>query len=1051
MRPSVERSTGLMATFVRHRNAANLLMILLVMFGIWGTINLNRQLMPNTEASTIRISVNWSGASAEDVEKNILLLIEPAVRFLDGVKSMSGRARESSGIITLEYERDTDMQEAQRAVETAVASVNNLPAEANDPTVSLQKFFDPIASIAIAGPFPELALRRYALEIRDGLLAAGVDKVEFTGYRDRKIGIEIDDSKLRQLDMTLSDLADVLTPNLADKPSGSLTGDYDAQIRAAADQLSARDIAETEVKSSATGQTTTFGDIATITDDFDEDDALGYMRGEPAIKLTVSRSATADTVDSYEKVKAYVAEIAPTLPPSLELKVFDAAAEQVNQRLSLLVTNGVTGLVLVLVILFLFLDGRIAFWVAMGIPVSILATLGMMFLFGQTINMISMFALMMTLGIIVDDAIVVGEHTATRYGAGDSRSEAAIKGAGRMAAPVIAASLTTMAAFLPILLVGDVVGQIMATLPVVVACVLAASMLECFFILPGHLAHSLPEERKRPSRFRRAFDGAFGHFRDHQFGFLADLSYRWRYVTAAIAVAISILGFSLLAAGQLKFEFFPTAEGESFNIFARFQAGVPEDEMRGIIVNIENAVSEVETELTPPGEQLINTTYANLDLENGGANFDVFLTPSEERSVRTGDITDALRAKLPTVAGVERINVRESRGGPPGRAIDVEFSGSDATTLKQASEDLQGILEGFDGLTSISDTLFFGNPEVVMSLNSRGTALGFTLNNLGTQVRDAFEGNDVATVISNGDEVTIRLEQTSSETGSGALRNLSVRAPGGSYVPLSSIVTFSEKQGLAFILRDEGKSTIHVRADTEDGTDFQEVLDRLAADYLPAIVSKYDVSYRFGGTQAEQNAAFADLQIGAVFALGLMYVIIAWIFASYFAPLAVMLIVPFGLVGAIWGHYLLGYSITLVSLMGMLGLSGILVNDSIVLISRIQERMAEGDSLRLASTGASRDRLRAVLLTSLTTIAGLVPLLFEKSLQAQFLIPMAVTIVFGLGLATLLVLFLVPAFMAIGADMRAVLSWAFMTKGSPSFRQILTGRHHERHQKLSPE
>jgi len=1051
MRPSVERSTGLMATFVRHRNAANLLMILLVMFGIWGTLNLNRQLMPNTETSTITISVSWSGASAQDVEKNILLLIEPTVRFLDGVKSMSGRARESSGIITLEYERDTDMQEAQRAVETAVASVNNLPDEADEPRVSLQKFFDPIASIAIAGPFPELALRRYALEIRDGLLAAGVDKVEFTGYRDRKIGIEVDDAKLRQLDMTLSDLAGVLTPNLADKPSGSLTGDYDAQIRAAADDISARDIAETEVKSSATGQSTTFGDIATITDDFDEDDALGYMRGEPAIKLTVSRSATADTVDSYETVKAYVAGIAPTLPPSLELKVFDAAAEQVNQRLSLLVNNGVSGLLLVLVILFLFLDGRIAFWVAMGIPVSILATLGTMFLLGQSINMISMFALMMTLGIIVDDAIVVGEHTATRYSAGDSRSEAAIKGAGRMAAPVIAASLTTMAAFLPILLVGDVVGQIMSTLPVVVACVLSASMLECFFILPGHLAHSLPETRKRPSRFRRAFDGAFGHFRDHQFGFLADLSYRWRYVTVAIAVAISIIGFSLLAAGQLKFEFFPTAEGESFNIFARFQAGVPEDEMRDIIVNIENAVSEVETELTPPGEQLINTTYANLDLENGGANFDVFLTPSEGRSIRTSDITDALRTKLPTVAGVERINVRESRGGPPGRAIDVEFAGSDATTLKQASEDLQGILEGFDGLTSISDTLFFGNPEVVMSLNSRGAALGFTLTSLGTQVRDAFEGNDVATVISNGDEVTIRLEQTSNETGSGALRNLSVRAPSGSYVPLSSIVTFSEKQGLAFILRDEGKSTIHVRADTEDGTDFQEVLDRLAADYLPAIVSKYDVSYRFGGTQAEQNAAFADLQIGAVFALGLMYVIIAWIFASYFAPLAVMLIVPFGLVGAIWGHYLLGYSITLVSLMGMLGLSGILVNDSIVLISRVQERMAEGDSLRLASTGASRDRLRAVLLTSLTTIAGLVPLLFEKSLQAQFLIPMAVTIVFGLGLATLLVLFLVPAFMAIGADIRAVLSWVFMTKGSPSFRQILTGRHHERHQKLSPE
>lgn len=1038
----IPNSVGLLELFVRHRNAANLLMILLVMFGIWGAMGLNRQLMPNTDSKTITINVDWPGASAEDVEKNLLILIEPAVQFLDGVKSMSGRAREGTGRITLEFERDTDMQDAERQVEVAVSAVPNLPSEAEEPNISTRKFFDPIASIGISGPFPEAVLRRYAREIRDGLLAAGVDKVEFTGYRDREIVVTIDEGKLRQLGMTLEEMSRALTPNFADKPSGTLTGDYEAQIRAAAREVTARDISETEIRSSATGDAPTFGEVGAVENGFDNDDPLGYMRGAPAIKLKVSRSATADTVTTYENVQAYVSDIAPTLPRSLNIKVFDAAAESVIARLSLLVTNGVTGLIIVLIVLFLFLDARIALWVAMGIPVSILATLGVMFMLGQTINMISMFALMMTLGIIVDDAIVVGEHTATRYADGDPRATAAITGAGRMMTPVIAASLTTIAAFLPILVIGDVIGQIMSTLPVVVTCVLVASTVECFLVLPGHLAHALPAERKRPSRFRRNFDNGFAWFRDGPFNYLLNLSFSWRYATAAIAVAVTALGLSLLASGQLKFEFFPSAEGEKFNIYARFQAGVPQDRMTGIIREIEAAVSEIEEEIGG-GEAIINTTYANLDLENGGANFDVFLTPSEERTIRTGEVIDALREKLPSVAGVERINVRQGRFGPPGRAIDIEFAGNDSAQLKLASDELQGVLEGFDGVTSISDTLFYGNPEVIMSLNERGASLGFTLTSLGEQVSNAFQGKKVATIVSEDDEVTVRLERSTEEEGSGALRNMWVKSPAGNFVPISSIVSFSERQGLRFILRDEGKSTIHVRADTEGDTQFGEVLDRLAADYLPELTAKYGITYSFSGRQAEQAAAFADLGLGALFALGIIYVIIAWIFASYFAPLAVMLIIPFGIVGSIWGHYVMGYTLTIISMMGMLGLAGILVNDSIVLVTRLQERREEGESLREAAIGASRDRLRAVLLTSLTTIGGLVPLLFEKSLQAQFLIPMAITIVFGLALATLLVLFLLPAFLAIGADIGAFLSWVFMTRNSPSFRQLLGGRHHD--------
>lgn len=412
--------------------------------------------------------------------------------------------------------------------------------------------------------------------------------------------------------------------------------------------------------------------------------------------------------------------------------------------------------------------------------------------------------------------------------------------------------------------------------------------------------------------------------------------------------------------------------------------------------------------------------------------------------MRTSVITQALRDALPNVAGVERIGVRERRGGPGGRAIDIELSGGSTTVLKQASEELQGVLEGFAGVTAISDTLRYGNPELVMLLTDRGTALGFTLESIGSQIRDAFEGREVETIATPDEEITIRIQRTSDAVGSSALRNLWVRAAGGTFVPLSSVVTFSERQGFSRIVREEGKSVVNVRADVEEGvTDSAQVLSRLETDYLRDIAGKYDVDYELGGTSAERNAAFGDLQLGALFALGVMYIIISWTFASYFAPLAVMLIIPFGMVGSIWGHYVLGYDLTIISMMGLLGLAGILVNDSIVFISRLKERQEMGEGLRLAATGAARDRLRAVLLTSLTTIGGLIPLLFEKSLQAQFLIPMAITIIFGLGLATLLVLFLVPAFLAIGTDIGAFVRWLFMTKTAPTFGELLSGKQHE--------
>ncbi len=1040
-----KRIKGVLGAFVQHQNAANLLMILLLMFGYWGATHLQKQLLPSLEIRVVNVSTVWTGASAQDIEKNILQVIEPSVRFLDGVSEMSSSAQEGSGSIQLTFVANTNMAQAEEDVKAAVDAVQNLPTSAETPDISQIKFFDPVASIGISGPFPEQTLRRFAREIRDGLLDVGLDKVSFQGYREREITIVVDDAKLRQFDLTLDDLSRALQPGLFDRPSGTLEGSLQAQIRAVAKELTVSQIQDTAIKSLPSGEVLTFGDVATVQDTFDEDTSLGFMRGEPAIQLSVARAVTSDTVESFERINEYVKNIRPTLPQSLKIQVFDAPAELVNDRLNLLVKNGLSGMVVVLIILFIFLEVRIAFWVAVGIPVSILATLGVMYFMGQSLNMISMFALLMTLGIIVDDAIVVGEHTATRYAMGDSRQMAAVNGAGRMAIPVVAASLTTIAAFAPILIVGDVIGQIMAALPMVVIAVLISSGIECFLILPGHLSHALPEVRKKPGWFRRNFDAGFDYFRDHIFGKASVISYSWRYATVAVAIGITIVGGSLLASGKLPFEFFPTAEAEEFNIYASFQPGTPDEQMHAIFREIEDVITQTEKDLAPEGEALVVTTYAELDSSNNRASIDVYLTTSEVRTIRTEEITQAVRDRLPNVAGVENIGVREPSSGPGGRAIEVEFSGADAVVLKQASEALQAILGGFQGVTAISDTLRYGDPELTMQLTPHGTALGFTLDMLGVQIRDAFSGRIVETLANSEEEITVRLQHDLGTDGSSALRELWVRSAQGGFVPLSSIVVFDEQRSFSRIIREEGKSTVTVLADVEDDTvTGADVLTRLKADYLPAIVTEFGVELKLGGTEIETEKTIADLKLGGMLALGVMYIIIAWTFASYAAPLAVMLIIPFGIVGAIWGHFWLGHNLTIMSLMGLLGLAGILVNDSIVLISRLNERLDLGESLRVASNGAAKDRLRAVLLTSLTTIGGLIPLLFEKSLQAQFLIPMAVTMIFGLGLATLLVLFLVPAFLAIGADIGALFRWIFMTRKASTFGELMSGAHHDK-------
>ncbi|MXN65971.1 MMPL family transporter [Stappia sp. GBMRC 2046] len=1101
------RNVGLIGRFIRHPNAANLVMAMMILFGAFAIAKLNTEFFPQIETDRINVSVSWPGASAEDVENNILQAIEPELRFIDNIKEIISYAREGAASVRLEFVDGADMQKALSDVDQAIAGVTTLPEDSEVPVVSVSNWFDSVARVALRGPFSEDALKAFARQIRDGLIDRGIDKVEFAGFRDTEYVALLPERELRRLNLTIGDVSDKIAQNTRDLPSGDIKGGVERQIRAVADTTSPQAIAKIDIKTFPTGEKIRIGDIGTVEKQFDEAEAQGFSDGLRAVELTVQRSASADTLKTNQILDDYLREIAPQLPQSLELVKYEVRADLLNDRIMLLVENGLGGLILVVLILFAFLNARIAFWVAAGIPVAVLATIGILWVMGETINMISLFALIMTLGIIVDDAIVVGEHTATRSAMGDTPVIAAENGAGRMIMPVTAASLTTVAAFLPILLIGDAIGQIMGVLPLVVVAVVIASLVECFFVLPGHLANSLAGRaswnwwrviliagvpglfivalagrpdiavppyldwlavparawrdamgeivfdagviglfflvalvleatlslRRRsaagrdivdhPGFFRRNFDAAFGWFRDRPFKGIVTLAFNWRYVTVALVVGSLIICAGLVRGGRVGFVFFPSPEAENIRATIYFNPGIDEQASISSLKAIEGALRDAERTLTDGrDEPLVVASFATLGQAgfNRGDNvagIDVQLTASENRTVRTPEIVKTWRNKIPPIAGVSRVSVYERRGGPPGRDLDIRLLDAAPEVLKAAALEVQELLTEYPGVSGVSDDLAHGKPELVMELTERGRALGFTVESAARQIRNAFEGAIPRRFAQGEEEITIRVQQKQEGSGASMLRDLSLKAPSGEFVPLSEVVRLSDRQGFSVIQRRDGKTTVSVTADVDrEVTSNIEIVRDLSSGKIQAIADKYGIGYRFSGREEEREDAFADLQLGTIAALVAIYLILAAIFASYSRPLAVMAIIPFGVVGAVVGHYLMGFDLTILSMIGLLGLAGILVNDSIILVARTDERLAEGEDIAGAAIGASQDRLRAVLLTSLTTIGGLMPLLFEKSLQAQFLMPMAITIVFGLASATVLVLILVPVLMGIGAD-----------------------------------
>jgi len=1017
-------SNNLLAIFARHPVAANLLMAMMMLSGVWGLSKLNTQFFPSFDIDFVSVKVFWPGASSEDLATLVTEPLERELKGIENVKEMMSLSVDGQSFITLEFRENTDMGPALDDVKERVDLVTNLPEGAETPEISRIVNHELVASLLVTGPDDPQGLRSLVNRFERELLDRGISHIRIYGLPEQEIAIQIPPGTLRDLGLSLDDISRRIAAASRDLPVGIIgRGESALQLRFKDQRRREFAFADLPIVVAGDGRLLTLGDIATISRRPKNAQTEVSFEGRPAVEMRLSRTKDADSLKSAKVLREWVEETRPSLPPGIGLHIYDERWEYIQDRIQLLLKNGLSGLVLVILILYFFLNAPAAGWVTVGIPTSFLAALGVLYLNGGSINMISLFGLIMTLGIIVDDAIVVGEDAVTHFERGGGALESVEKGAKRMLAPVVSSSLTTIAAFMPLLLIGGIIGSILQTIPVVVICVILASLIESFFVLPGHLRGTFTRMgRYQPKGLRKKLDSGFERFRDGVFRPLIRTGVHHRWAAVALSVALMMMTVGWIASGRLAFNFFPVAEGPILFANVDFVSGTPEETVTNYLNQIERAVRETDAHF---GGGLVRTAISRKGLGESGdwerrssdniGSVLVELIKPDERAVRNREFIDEWRSRIPKVAGLENLSIKEPTAGPPGQDIEVRIIGSDLASVKEAATDLKTVLSEIPGVSGVEDNMPYGREQLILRLTPTGESLGLSVENLGRQLRAGYEGQLVQVMADNGDEVEVRVMLPDNERDRlNSLEEFAVMLPSGGLVPFDNVVEMTPGRGFDSIRHVEGKLAVTVTGDVDDTVNNDNrIIANLKANTMAGLERKHGVKFSFEGRQADQRETLGDMKRGAVVAMLLIYLILAWVFGSYGWPLLIMVVIPFGLVGAVWGHVLMGIDLTILSMFGFFALAGIVINDSIILVSFYKELRQQGMPVDTAVVEAACQRLRAVLLTSLTTIAGLTPLLFETSLQAQFLIPMATSIAFGLAFATVLVLLLVPSLLAI--------------------------------------
>ena len=1045
---------GAVAWMANNSVAANLFMFVLLFGGLMGLTRVKTEVFPEFELDAVTVSVPYPGASPEEVEQGIVLAVEEAVRGLDGVKRVTSTAAEGAAGITIELLLDANQDRVLSDIKTEVDAITSFPEDAEEPTVSLLNVRREVVSLILSGDVDRRTLHGLAEKARAELLdLEAITQVETSGLPALEVSISVPRETLEAYNLTLDDIALQIRAASLELPSGGIdTSGGEVLVRLADRRRTGAEFAEIVVRSTRTGAKVRLGDIATISDGFAETDQAAYFNGKPAVQVTAYRVGAETPNSVATAVKGYAAELVGELPETVAVDIWKDDSELLAGRIKLLVDNAWVGLLLVFGLLALFLEIRLAFWVSLGIPICFVGSFLLLPAMGVSINMVSLFAFIITLGLVVDDAIVVGENTYARREQGMDWLNSAISGSREMTVPVTFAILTTVAAFSPLTMVPGFSGKIFGIIPKVVIAVLLLSLLESFFILPAHLAHT---SDRPPGRIRKLFEGPqrrvsawLEHFTENRYQPLMKWAVANRYLAVAIATALFFISVGSVASGVVPFNFFPKLEGDTVQVSARMPYGTPIDRTEAVREAVEAALSRTIDELEIDGEvEGIYATVGQLPGSGGpgggaatvGSHLlavSVQLVGSDEREFSSAAFAAAWESEIPTLPGVDALTVNSSSGPGAGAAVDVQLSHPDVSILAAASEEVEQNLRAYESLKDVTNGYSAGKDQIDFHVRTQGRNLGLTGNDIARQVRASFYGTEALREQRGRNEVKVMVrlprEQRSSEYDFEQLR---VRTPGGGFVPLSYVAEFERNQAPTSINREEGRRTINVSAELGSGVvSPAETISSLEETVFPDLREKYpSLSIDLVGAQREQGETFSSLGSNYLLALFAIYALLAIPLKSYTQPLIIMSAIPFGFIGAVGGHAVMGFELSIISMMGIVALTGVVVNDSLVLIDASNKARAEGMSAYDAIVYAGSRRLRPIILTSLTTFLGLAPMIAETSFQARFLIPMAISLGFGVLFATIIILVIVPSLYMIQEDIVRLFTWLFKPRGgSPS-------------------
>ncbi len=1050
---SVMRSAtgGILSYMTRHRTAANLFLLIMLLAGAVSFPQMRAQFFPDVIIDNVTVSVRWDGAGPEDVDRAIVQIVEPALLGIEGVMSTSSTSSEGSARIRMEFEPGWDMARGTDDTQIAVDSVaSQFPEDADDPRVARGFWRDRVTDVVISGPAGIEQLALFADEFVTRLFATGVTRASIRGVAAGSTIVEVDSLSLIRNDVSMAQIASAIAEEAQADPAGDVAGA--ARIRTGVAKRGARDIGEIVLRSNADGSALTVADVATVIEEGVDRDRAYFVGGASAISIRIDRSDQGDAIEIQAQVQEVAEAMIETLPPEVKVELIRTRSEVISARLSILLENGLQGLGLVLLLLFLFLNVRTAFWVAAGIPAAMSAAIALMYLSGLTINIISLFALIITLGIVVDDAIVIGEHADFRARVlGEVPMEAAENAAKRMFTPVFSATLTTVIAFFGLVAIGGRFGDLIADIPFTVIVVLIASLAECFLVLPNHMAHSITNSNSIrwydwPSHIMNYLLDQFKKFLFRPF--IRFVIWARYPVFAAVVLALASQAV-LFINGDVQWRFFNAPERSSITGNFAMTPGAKRADSIVQMRAFQTAVEEVgATYEEKYGRNPVDFAMAEIGGNTGrglaGADtkdpdqlgsiavelIDADLRPYSSFAF-VADLQDAVRRH----PQVETISFRGWRSGPGGDALDVQFSGANAETLKAASEALKSALAQYPEVSAVEDTLAYDKEELILELTAQGQSLGLTIDALGRVLRNRLNGMEAASFPDGPRSATIRVEVPAGELTADFTDRMLIRTGTGDYVPLADIVTVQQRTGFSTVRRENGIQVISVTGDIseDDPVRAQAIITELEQTILPKIAEETQVAFNLAGLAEQEDDFRNDATRGLVLTLAGIFMTLAWIFSSWTRPLVVMAIIPFGLVGTIFGHWWHDIPMSLFSVIGLIGMVGIIINDSIVLVTTIDEYSKERGLFPAILDGVT-DRLRPVLLTTLTTVLGLSPLLYETSSAAQFLKPTVITLVYGLGFGVVLVLIVVPALMAMQADVGAQVAsfkraWRGLSRG----------------------